>query len=152
MSFFKKKNDTEKEEHKHVSVVDMDEILGYEDGEEFKDDEIDSNEAIFQLNNVSLGYGKKMIIKNLTATIHRNDFIVVLGPNGSGKSTLIKGLCRINNPSSGYIKYRDKLISRPWLPLLWLEKAWASIVNVFTKDRKEAVSYTHLTLPTICSV
>ena len=118
MSFFKKKNDLQKEEHKHVSVVDMNEILSYEDSEEFKNDEIDSNEPIFKLNNVSLGYGKKMIIKNLTATIHRNDFVVVLGPNGSGKSTLIKGLCRINNPSSGYIMYRDKLISRPLLPFL----------------------------------
>ena len=139
MSFFKKKNDLQKEEHKHVSVVDMNEILSYEDSEEFKNDDIDSNEPIFKLNNVSLGYGKKMIIKNLTATIHRNDFVVVLGPNGSGKSTLIKGLCRINNPSSGYIMYRDKLISRPLLPFLWLEKAWSSIVNIFTKDRKEVI-------------
>lgn len=132
---YNKNKNSHENEHNHINEIDMHEILSFSEEEQI----IESNETIFDLQNVSLGYGKKTIIKDLTAQIHKNDFVVVLGPNGSGKSTLIKGLCRINAPSSGYIKYKDKLVSRPSLFSLWTSKIWAKIVNVFTKDRDQAI-------------
>ncbi|WP_208894794.1 ABC transporter ATP-binding protein [Ureaplasma diversum] len=139
MSFFNKKKNEEQKHHEHVSTIDLDEVLSYHDDEFSCHEHNDDNDVVFELNEVSLGYGKKTIISDLSAKIYRNDFVVVLGPNGSGKSTLIKGLCRINQPSSGHIKYKGKLISRLPLFFLWLSKIGHKIANVFTKNREKAI-------------
>ncbi|WP_245600629.1 ABC transporter ATP-binding protein [Ureaplasma canigenitalium] len=118
-------------------LVDLKEIMEYEEDESMEGHE--SDEVVFELDNISVGYGKKVIIDGLSAKIHRNDFVVVLGPNGCGKSTLIKTLCRIHNPISGIVKYKGKLISRPLLPTLWFQWIGHRIANAFTKDRKKVI-------------
>lgn len=139
MGFFNKKKIDEQNHHEHISTIDLDEVLTFKDDEYSCHEHNDDSDVVFELNEVSLGYGKKTIISDLSAKIYRNDFVVVLGPNGSGKSTLIKGLCRINQPSSGYIKYKGKLISRLPLFFLWLSKIGHKIVNLFTKNREKTI-------------
>lgn len=45
-----------------------------------------------QINNLSIGYGSRLILKNISAHIPANKLIGVVGPNGCGKSTLMKTL------------------------------------------------------------
>ena len=40
--------------------------------------------------NVCFSYSKEEVIKNVSLSIHRGDYVGVIGPNGGGKSTLIK--------------------------------------------------------------
>ena len=56
---------------------------------------------------VSLAYGKKIILKNLNFDILSNDFLGIIGPNGSGKTTLLKGILGLIRPGSGTITSRD---------------------------------------------
>ena len=64
------------------------------------------NELI-KVNNLSLGYDKKVVLKNISFSVLENDFLCVVGENGSGKSTLIKGLLGLIKPMKGSIKYNN---------------------------------------------
>jgi putative ABC transport system ATP-binding protein len=52
------------------------------------------------------------IIKGLSCTIEKEDFVVLLGGNGSGKSTLIKLLNRHYLPTQGTIEFDGKDIKK----------------------------------------
>ena len=58
-----------------------------------------------ELKKLSLGYGGKAVIKNLSLKIGEGDFICLVGPNGAGKSTLIKGILGLIKPISGEILF-----------------------------------------------
>jgi iron complex transport system ATP-binding protein len=56
-----------------------------------------------RLKQVSLGYGRQTILKNVSLEASPQEVLGIIGPNGSGKSTLIKGITRLLVPSSGEI-------------------------------------------------
>jgi iron complex transport system ATP-binding protein len=56
-----------------------------------------------RLDNVSLGYGKRIVLHNVTLEAKPGEMLGIIGPNGSGKSTLIRGITRLIQPSSGKI-------------------------------------------------
>ena len=64
--------------------------------------------SVIKFNDVSIGYGKKVVHKNLNLTIDKNDFIGIVGPNGSGKTTFLKTLLGNLKPLSGRIE-KDNL-------------------------------------------
>lgn len=62
--------------------------------------------------NVNFGYKKSNIIKNVSITFDRFEFVSIIGPNGSGKTTLGKLLMGILTPQSGDIYLDGTPISR----------------------------------------
>lgn len=46
-----------------------------------------------KLENVSCGYQKKIIVKDLDLTVQPGEILSLVGPNGGGKSTLLKSVC-----------------------------------------------------------
>lgn len=64
-----------------------------------------------QLKDVSFGYGKEYILKNINADIESGDFVALVGSNGTGKSTLIKLILKIKSGYLGSISLLDKDIS-----------------------------------------
>ena len=69
-----------------------------------------TNQPIISFQGVSLGYGKKIVLKDLNFDILSNDFLGIIGPNGVGKTTLLKGILGIIKPASGSIKSRESHI------------------------------------------
>ena len=55
---------------------------------------------VIDLNNLSVQFGAKTILKDLTAEL-RGRAIGLLGPNGAGKTTLIHTLLGFHPPSNG---------------------------------------------------
>jgi len=55
--------------------------------------------------NVSSGYEKMMIVKNIDIHVCDEEIVVIIGPNGSGKSTLMKTLFGILKPVEGEILF-----------------------------------------------
>jgi iron complex transport system ATP-binding protein len=51
--------------------------------------------------NLSHSYGKSPVLKNLTFSVRKGDFFVIIGPNGSGKTTLMKVISGLLIPRSG---------------------------------------------------
>ncbi len=61
--------------------------------------------SLIEIKNLSLGYEKNIVLKNLNFDIEDKDFICIVGPNGSGKSTLVKGLLGLIKPIKGKVVY-----------------------------------------------
>jgi len=61
-----------------------------------------------KINNLHAGYLDKTIIKDVSFSVNKGEFIGILGPNGAGKSTLLKAMSRTVKPSSGNILYQGK--------------------------------------------
>ncbi|OQY98817.1 MAG: hypothetical protein B6D35_11000 [Candidatus Brocadia sp. UTAMX2] len=56
---------------------------------------------MIRLNDVSLTFGSKTIVDNVSLHIRKNDRIGLIGPNGAGKSTLFKLICKLIEPGGG---------------------------------------------------
>ncbi len=68
-----------------------------------------SGKKVMEVNNISFGYGDKIIIKNFSTLIQRGDKIGLIGANGAGKSTLLKLLLKQLEPTSGTIEQGTRL-------------------------------------------
>ena len=55
------------------------------------------------LHDLSVAYGRHLILKDVSAEIHRGQVVGVIGPNGGGKSTLLKAIVGIIPVLSGTI-------------------------------------------------
>lgn len=65
---------------------------------------------------VSMLYGKKTALDNVSATLTAGGLIGLVGPNGAGKSTLIRLLATLQQPSSGDILLNgESIIKKPAL-------------------------------------
>jgi phosphate transport system ATP-binding protein len=54
-------------------------------------------EAIFDVDDVSVYYGDKRAVRNVTVDLHRHEITALIGPSGCGKSTFIRCLNRMND-------------------------------------------------------
>lgn len=52
------------------------------------------NSPFFTADNLSTGYGKKLILENICFSLEKGTITGLLGANGSGKSTLLRALCQ----------------------------------------------------------
>ena len=75
------------------------------------------------------GPGKLTIFSDISLQVSAGESVGIVGSSGAGKTTLLNLLGGLDKPSSGHIDICGQDI-----------------------HRMSAVSYTHLTLPTICSV
>ncbi len=79
---------------------------------------------VIEFKNVTLGYGRKAVLKDITFGINANDYFGIVGPNGAGKTTILRailgaleplaGTIRIHSPSGGplhigYVPQRDTI-------------------------------------------
>ena len=62
---------------------------------------------VVEVNNLSKGFGDKLLIDDLSFTLPRNGIVGIIGPNGAGKTTLFKMIQGIEEPDSGSNKVGD---------------------------------------------
>ncbi|MFE0422618.1 energy-dependent translational throttle protein EttA [Streptomyces sp. NPDC058953] len=62
---------------------------------------------VVEVNNLSKGFGEKLLIDDLSFTLPRNGIVGIIGPNGAGKTTLFKMLQGLEAPDAGTIKVGD---------------------------------------------
>ena len=63
--------------------------------------------TIAEVRNLVKSYGARgfqsRVLKGISLTVLRNDFIAVMGPSGSGKTTLLNILSTIDRPTEGTV-------------------------------------------------
>ena len=64
-----------------------------------------------EMQNVSLGYGHKIVLEDVTFQVMPGEMVGLIGTNGSGKSTIIRALSRVISPRSGKILLDGKALS-----------------------------------------
>ena len=63
-----------------------------------------NNSSILKLDKISLQYGRKIILDNLSLRLNNGQILGLLGPNGVGKSTIFNLITGLISPKSGKIK------------------------------------------------
>jgi manganese/zinc/iron transport system ATP- binding protein len=58
---------------------------------------------IISFRNVTLGYGRKQVLSNLTFDVDKDDYFGIVGPNGAGKTTLLRAILGTLAPMSGSV-------------------------------------------------
>jgi len=69
-----------------------------------RDKSVNKQKMLFEVDNLMVQLGEKLLIKNFTTRILQKDVIAIVGPNGTGKSTLLKVLLGRIKPTQGTIK------------------------------------------------
>ena len=62
------------------------------------------DESLLALDHVAIGYGRRVVLTDVSVTLRRGSFTGLLGANGTGKSTLIKTILGILPPVAGRVE------------------------------------------------
>ncbi len=108
---------------------------------------------LLQVESVSSGYGKMIIVRDVSIFLDNNEIVVMIGPNGSGKSTLLKTIFGILRPVAGDIRLDgesivgvrpDKVVRRGLSYVPQLDNAFPSLtvrenlqMGAYTRDGYE---------------
>jgi len=69
------------------------------------------SKSIIEFENVSLAYGNRLILDNISFKINEGQIFGMLGPNGVGKSTIFNLITGLINPKHGKIKLNGEDVS-----------------------------------------
>ncbi len=68
-----------------------------------------TGKIVAELDDVSAGYGERMLIDHFSATFLRGDKVGLVGPNGAGKTTLLKLILGELEPTRGRVRRGSNL-------------------------------------------
>lgn len=69
-----------------------------------------SDQAYFQVKDLSVHFGGVKALQGVSMSIQRNHIHALIGPNGAGKTTLVNCVSRIYTPNSGNIVFKGRSI------------------------------------------
>ena len=124
---------------------------------------------MIEVQSLTKRYGPATAVEDLSFTVESGIVTGFLGPNGAGKSTTMRMITGLDEPTAGSATVDGKLyrdLDRPLtrvgtlLDAKWVHPnrsaanhlKWMAAANGIPRKRVDAVSYTHLTLPTILRV
>jgi len=84
---------------------------------------------IIKIENLSVGYEKKSLIKNINLNIEEGQIITLIGANGSGKSTILKTLTKQLKKIEGSVYFIEKELSSI------KEKEFSKLSSIVTTDK-----------------
>lgn len=65
--------------------------------------------SLIKTDNISLGYGNTMVLRDVSFAIEPGEIVTIVGPNGSGKSSLLRALIGAIRPLSGSVTRKGGL-------------------------------------------
>lgn len=78
------------------------------------------NNKLVQIDHVSAGYDKRLVLKDIVLSVEENDFLGIIGPNGGGKTTLLKVMLGLLKPASGSVRFFENNLPVPHLNIGYL--------------------------------
>lgn len=69
------------------------------------------DDKIIEIKNVNKSYSDKPVVKNISLTIKRGEFVTLLGPSGCGKTTTLRMIAGFEQPTSGTILFNGQDIT-----------------------------------------
>jgi ABC-type Mn2+/Zn2+ transport system ATPase subunit len=71
---------------------------------------------LVRLRDVTLGYGRRVILSHLNFRLDAGGYVGIVGPNGAGKTTLLRALLGTLSPLSGTVEYGRKPMRFGYVP------------------------------------
>lgn len=65
--------------------------------------------SLVRFDHVTLGYGRRVVLSDLSFEIPEGDFLGLVGPNGAGKTTILRAILGTHKPLSGTVTLRQGL-------------------------------------------
>ncbi|MBK5253897.1 MAG: ABC transporter ATP-binding protein [Peptostreptococcaceae bacterium] len=90
---------------------------------------------MIKINNLTVEFGDKKILNDISFSVHEGDWLMVVGPNGAGKSTIVNAVSKAV-PYTGDIYLKEKNIR----DLKSIEQA--KIMGVLNQSHNVAYSFT----------
>ena len=103
--------------------------------------------STLELKSIEKTFDQTRVIPGVDLQVKDGEFVVFVGPSGCGKSTLLRMIAGLDMPTSG-----DLLIDGQRVNDVGAADRGCAMVFQSYALYPHTVSYTHLTLPTICSV
>ncbi|MFT3800915.1 MAG: ABC transporter ATP-binding protein [Burkholderiaceae bacterium] len=72
----------------------------------------DGGEPLLDVERLSVGYGKALVIREFSLQVYPNEFVVLLGRNGAGKSTILHALSGLIPKRGGRVRYDGRDITQ----------------------------------------
>jgi len=66
--------------------------------------------TVIEVNNLTKGFGDRVLIRDLSFSLPRNGIVGIIGPNGVGKTTLFKTIVGLEKPDSGTVKIGETVL------------------------------------------
>ncbi len=66
---------------------------------------------VIEITNLSKSFGSVEVLKDISVSIEKGEFLVLLGPSGCGKSTLLNCIAGLEEITGGDLKINDKLMN-----------------------------------------
>jgi zinc transport system ATP-binding protein len=117
---------------------------------------LDPDDAILKTQGLTLGYGRRVILNDVTLAIRPGEFWFLLGPNGEGKTTFLRAVLGLIRPLAGQLWRHPDLKDRthvgfvpqrcdlnPTLPTTLREFVRLGLVGLRTpqEDRAERLTW-----------
>ena len=64
-------------------------------------------EKLIDIEHVTAAYGNKTVLRDISLTVWKDDFLGIIGPNGGGKTTLLKVILGLLPPVAGTIRFYE---------------------------------------------
>ena len=72
---------------------------------------VPQGEEVLTIQNLRKEYGKNKVLRGIDFDLLDKERVVVLGPSGSGKSTFLRCINRMEEPTSGEVRFMGELIT-----------------------------------------
>jgi len=68
--------------------------------------------TLLEVKDMVAGYGKLVIVHDISTSVNKEEIVAIIGPNGSGKSTFIKSIYGLTTIFDGHILFEGKDITK----------------------------------------
>lgn len=104
--------------------------------------QINHKQNIIELIGVSFSYQNEQVIKDVSLSVHKGDYLGIIGPNGGGKSTLLKLILGILTPTKGKVLLFGKDLGKfkDWSKFGYISQQVAHIDPNFPMNVEEIVT------------
>jgi len=99
-------------------------------------------DKVVTVKNLTFGYDKHLVLKNINLDIFRGDYLGIVGPNGSAKSTLLKLILGLLKPKEGKIQLFNQDINqfKEWGRIGYVAQKATSFNSSFPATVEEVIA------------